>query len=161
MLRVSRFLPRLDHGVSILVRPLEYCLRTCETNVRFASNDSQVLAALSVSLGSMVVGYSSSYTSPGLVSMRDNSTATFEVTKEIVSTKPLLLTNIYRAYGGEILFKRTASARGLRNVECTDGTGPNVILLILLILLSGERIGNETRLFSNIFRPRERSALSR
>ncbi|XP_054005679.1 facilitated trehalose transporter Tret1-like isoform X1 [Hylaeus anthracinus] len=43
----------------------------------------QVLAALSVSMGSMVVGYSSSFTSPGLVSMRDNATATFEVTKEI------------------------------------------------------------------------------
>ncbi|KOX76211.1 Facilitated trehalose transporter Tret1 [Melipona quadrifasciata] len=47
--------------------------------MRFAN---QVLAALSVSMGSMVVGYSSSYTSPGLVSMRDNATATFEVTKE-------------------------------------------------------------------------------
>ncbi|XP_068974263.1 facilitated trehalose transporter Tret1-like isoform X2 [Bombus flavifrons] len=43
---------------------------------------NQVLAALSVSMCSMVVGYSSSYTSPGLVSMRDNATATFEVTKE-------------------------------------------------------------------------------
>ncbi|XP_068974265.1 facilitated trehalose transporter Tret1-like isoform X3 [Bombus flavifrons] len=43
---------------------------------------TQVLAALSVSMCSMVVGYSSSYTSPGLVSMRDNATATFEVTKE-------------------------------------------------------------------------------
>ncbi|XP_015435420.1 PREDICTED: facilitated trehalose transporter Tret1 [Dufourea novaeangliae] len=43
---------------------------------------SQVLAALSVSLGSMVVGYASSYTSPGLVSMRDNATHTFVVTKE-------------------------------------------------------------------------------
>ncbi|XP_043516632.1 facilitated trehalose transporter Tret1-like isoform X1 [Frieseomelitta varia] len=46
--------------------------------MRFAN---QVLAALSVSMGSMVVGYSSSYTSPGLVSMQKNST--FEVTKEI------------------------------------------------------------------------------
>nr|XP_012151512.1 PREDICTED: facilitated trehalose transporter Tret1-like isoform X1 [Megachile rotundata] len=44
---------------------------------------SQVLAALSVSLGSMVVGYSSSYTSPGLVSMQNNATTSFEVTKEI------------------------------------------------------------------------------
>ncbi|KAG7201532.1 hypothetical protein KM043_004283 [Ampulex compressa] len=48
--------------------------------MRFAN---QVLAALSVSLGSMVVGYSSSYTSPGLVSMQDNATATFEVTEHI------------------------------------------------------------------------------
>ncbi|XP_034173018.2 trehalose transporter 1 isoform X1 [Osmia lignaria lignaria] len=43
---------------------------------------SQVLAALSVSLGSMVVGYASSYTSPGLVSMQNNATTSFEVTKE-------------------------------------------------------------------------------
>ncbi|XP_076246155.1 trehalose transporter 1 isoform X2 [Calliopsis andreniformis] len=50
------------------------------SSMRFAS---QVLAALSVSLGSMVVGYSSSYTSPALVSMMDNATATFEVTKEM------------------------------------------------------------------------------
>ncbi|XP_076751374.1 trehalose transporter 1 isoform X2 [Xylocopa sonorina] len=49
------------------------------SRMRYAS---QVLAALSVSLGSMVVGYSSSYTSPGLVSMQDNATATFEVTRE-------------------------------------------------------------------------------
>lgn len=42
---------------------------------------TQVLASLSVSLGSMVVGYSSSYTSPALVSMQSN--ATFEVTKQI------------------------------------------------------------------------------
>lgn len=43
---------------------------------------SQVLAALSVSLGSMVVGFASAYTSPALVSMRDNATATFEVTDQ-------------------------------------------------------------------------------
>ncbi|XP_076280288.1 trehalose transporter 1 isoform X2 [Lasioglossum baleicum] len=45
----------------------------------------QVLAALSVSLGSMVVGYSTAYTSPALVSMRDNATATFEVTDQMGS----------------------------------------------------------------------------
>ncbi|XP_014469889.1 PREDICTED: facilitated trehalose transporter Tret1 isoform X2 [Dinoponera quadriceps] len=44
---------------------------------------TQVLTALSVSLGSMVIGYSSSYTSPGLVSMRDNSTTSFEVSKQM------------------------------------------------------------------------------
>ncbi|XP_028048848.1 facilitated trehalose transporter Tret1 isoform X2 [Monomorium pharaonis] len=44
---------------------------------------TQILAALSVSLGSMQVGYSSSYTSPALVSMRDNTTAGFEVTKHM------------------------------------------------------------------------------
>nr|XP_033341234.1 facilitated trehalose transporter Tret1-like isoform X1 [Megalopta genalis] len=46
---------------------------------------TQVLAALTVSLGSMVVGYSSAYTSPALVSMRDNATATFEVTDQMES----------------------------------------------------------------------------
>ncbi|XP_078049843.1 trehalose transporter 1 isoform X1 [Augochlora pura] len=46
---------------------------------------TQVLAALTVSLGSMVVGYSSAYTSPALVSMRDNATATFEVTDQMGS----------------------------------------------------------------------------
>ena len=48
--------------------------------MRFAS---QVVAALSVSMGSMVVGYASSFTSPGLVSMRNNATSSFDVTKEI------------------------------------------------------------------------------
>ncbi|KAL0102770.1 hypothetical protein PUN28_018220 [Cardiocondyla obscurior] len=43
---------------------------------------TQILAALTVSLGSMQVGYSSSYTSPALVSMRSNST-NFEVTKQM------------------------------------------------------------------------------
>ncbi|XP_029168642.1 facilitated trehalose transporter Tret1-like isoform X3 [Nylanderia fulva] len=44
---------------------------------------TQVLAALSVSLGSMQIGFASSYTSPALVSMRDNSTTDFEVTKHM------------------------------------------------------------------------------
>lgn len=44
---------------------------------------TQVIAALSLSLGSMVVGYSTSYTSPGLVSMRADNTTSFEVTKDM------------------------------------------------------------------------------
>ncbi|CAL1687683.1 unnamed protein product [Lasius platythorax] len=44
---------------------------------------TQILAALSVSLGSMQIGYASSYTSPALVSMRDNTTTSFEVTKQM------------------------------------------------------------------------------
>lgn len=44
----------------------------------------QVLAALSVSLGSMVVGYASSYTSPALVSMSKDED--FELNKQMVST---------------------------------------------------------------------------
>ncbi|KAL6266492.1 hypothetical protein P5V15_003341 [Pogonomyrmex californicus] len=48
--------------------------------LRFAA---QILAALSVSLGSMQIGYASSYTSPALVSMRDNATTDFEVTKQM------------------------------------------------------------------------------
>ncbi|XP_029168640.1 facilitated trehalose transporter Tret1-like isoform X1 [Nylanderia fulva] len=50
------------------------------SSMRFAT---QVLAALSVSLGSMQIGFASSYTSPALVSMRDNSTTDFEVTKHM------------------------------------------------------------------------------
>lgn len=71
-----------------------------------------MLAALSVSMGSMVVGYSSSYTSPGLVSMQDNSTTTFEVTKEIVSRNNTALhaKNVF-----EIVFKQTCLARTWRN----------------------------------------------
>lgn len=40
----------------------------------------QVLAALSVSLGSMVVGFSSAYTSPALVSMTDRNVTSFDIT---------------------------------------------------------------------------------
>lgn len=45
----------------------------------------KVLAALSVSLGSMVVGFSSAYTSPALVSMKDRNITSFEVTDQSVS----------------------------------------------------------------------------
>jgi hypothetical protein len=45
----------------------------------------QVLAAISVSLGSMIVGFSSGYTSPALVKMQeDNSTLT--ISPQEVST---------------------------------------------------------------------------
>ncbi|XP_037951628.1 facilitated trehalose transporter Tret1 isoform X1 [Teleopsis dalmanni] len=43
---------------------------------------TQVLAALSVSLGSLVVGFSSAYTSPALVSMTNRNITSFEVTPE-------------------------------------------------------------------------------
>ncbi|XP_049542411.1 facilitated trehalose transporter Tret1 isoform X1 [Anopheles darlingi] len=43
---------------------------------------TQVLAALSVSLGSMVVGFSSAYTSPALVSMQNRNITSFEVTDQ-------------------------------------------------------------------------------
>uniref|UniRef100_U5EJ99 Facilitated trehalose transporter Tret1 n=1 Tax=Corethrella appendiculata TaxID=1370023 RepID=U5EJ99_9DIPT len=46
---------------------------------------SQVLAALSVSLGSMVVGFSSAYTSPALVSMTDRNITSFDVTVQEAS----------------------------------------------------------------------------
>lgn len=46
----------------------------------------KVLAALSVSLGSMVVGFSSAYTSPALVSMKDRNITSFEVTDQSVSS---------------------------------------------------------------------------
>ncbi|XP_029672765.1 facilitated trehalose transporter Tret1-like isoform X2 [Formica exsecta] len=44
---------------------------------------SQILAAFAVSVGSMQIGYSLSYTSPALVSMRDNTTTSFEVTPQM------------------------------------------------------------------------------
>ncbi|CAD1478513.1 unnamed protein product, partial [Heterotrigona itama] len=87
--------------------------------MRFAS---QVLAALSVSMGSMVVGYSSSYTSPGLVSMRDNSTTTFEVTKEIPVARASS-TSVE-----EILFWPP---------RCRSSQVPCPLLLLLLPLLVG------------------------
>uniref|UniRef100_A0A182Q863 Facilitated trehalose transporter Tret1 n=1 Tax=Anopheles farauti TaxID=69004 RepID=A0A182Q863_9DIPT len=46
---------------------------------------TQVLAALTVSLGSMVVGFSSAYTSPALVSMKDRNITSFEVTDQASS----------------------------------------------------------------------------
>jgi len=45
----------------------------------------QVLAALSVSLGSLVVGFASAYTSPALVSMTNQTLTSFEVTPQAVS----------------------------------------------------------------------------
>lgn len=47
----------------------------------------QVLAALSVSLGSLVVGFISAYTSPALVSMTNPNITDFTVTPQAVSTK--------------------------------------------------------------------------
>ncbi|XP_055389753.1 facilitated trehalose transporter Tret1-like [Condylostylus longicornis] len=49
------------------------------------STISQVIAALSVSLGSMVVGFASAYTSPALVSMLDRSVTSFDVTLQQAS----------------------------------------------------------------------------
>uniref|UniRef100_A0A1A9ZNK4 Major facilitator superfamily (MFS) profile domain-containing protein n=1 Tax=Glossina pallidipes TaxID=7398 RepID=A0A1A9ZNK4_GLOPL len=43
---------------------------------------TQVLAAFSVSLGSLVVGFSSAYTSPALVSMTDRNVTSFLVTEQ-------------------------------------------------------------------------------
>ncbi|XP_011861733.1 PREDICTED: facilitated trehalose transporter Tret1-like isoform X2 [Vollenhovia emeryi] len=60
--------------------PSEFQKESKPSWLRFAA---QILAALSVSLGSMQVGYASSYTSPALVSMRDNATTSFEVTKHM------------------------------------------------------------------------------
>ncbi|XP_026842496.1 facilitated trehalose transporter Tret1 isoform X1 [Drosophila persimilis] len=46
---------------------------------------TQVLAALSVSLGSLVVGFVSAYTSPALVSMTNRNMTSFEVTPQAAS----------------------------------------------------------------------------
>lgn len=50
-----------------------------------SKNRSQVLAALSVSLGSLVVGFSSGYTSPAIPSMKDPHYKTFSMSIEEVS----------------------------------------------------------------------------
>ncbi|XP_014087057.2 facilitated trehalose transporter Tret1 isoform X1 [Bactrocera oleae] len=46
---------------------------------------TQLLAALSVSMGSLVVGFSSAYTSPALVSMTDRNSTDFDVTPQAAS----------------------------------------------------------------------------
>ncbi|XP_054736658.1 facilitated trehalose transporter Tret1 isoform X2 [Anastrepha obliqua] len=64
-----------------------------DQNVKFDINENckpiylwtQVLAALSVSLGSLVVGFSSAYTSPALVSMTDRNYTDFDVTAQAAS----------------------------------------------------------------------------
>ncbi|EAT32796.1 AAEL014972-PA [Aedes aegypti] len=72
-----KLLMRADTHVSFTV-PAEEPVAKCTF--------SQVLAALSVSLGSMVVGFSSAYTSPALVSMKDRNITSFEVTDQSVSS---------------------------------------------------------------------------
>lgn len=113
----------------------------------------------------MVVGYSSSYTSPGLVSMRDNSTAMFEVTKETVSTcyrfTPGKLSALVAAAqiiptrlspGVRIVFKQTCLARGSRNLEYSAGTRNSVIRIPGLSenRAKARRSVNQARLFSNV-----------
>lgn len=56
---------------------------------------SQVLAALSVSMGSMVVGFASAYTSPALVSMTNSNLTSFEISKQEVSISFLYSINLY------------------------------------------------------------------
>ncbi|XP_050096987.1 facilitated trehalose transporter Tret1 isoform X2 [Anopheles aquasalis] len=68
-----KILMRADTHVSFSV-PAEEPVAKCTV--------SQVLAALSVSLGSMVVGFSSAYTSPALVSMQNRNITAFEVTSQ-------------------------------------------------------------------------------
>ncbi|XP_049877878.1 facilitated trehalose transporter Tret1-like [Pectinophora gossypiella] len=70
-----KILMRADTHYSIAVRSSEYD----EPKYTF----SQVLAAIAVSLGSMIVGFSSAYTSPALVTMENSTTIT--VTKEQAS----------------------------------------------------------------------------
>ncbi|XP_058125935.1 facilitated trehalose transporter Tret1 [Anopheles ziemanni] len=68
-----KILMRADTHVSFVV-PIEEPVAKCTL--------SQVLAALTVSLGSLVVGFSSAYTSPALVSMENRNITSFEVTKQ-------------------------------------------------------------------------------
>ncbi|XP_015587165.1 facilitated trehalose transporter Tret1 isoform X2 [Cephus cinctus] len=56
-----------------------------ETKPEKAGYGAQVLAALSVSLGSMVVGFSSSYTSPALISMYNDTNTPLHLNAQIES----------------------------------------------------------------------------
>lgn len=51
---------------------LDIQLVISETNIEIPFSKRQILAALSVSIGSMVVGFASAYTSPALVTMRED-----------------------------------------------------------------------------------------
>lgn len=112
-------------------------------------------------MGSMVVGYSSSYTSPGLVSMRDNATATFEVTKEIVSRNHCYTRRYYSKANqaslvDEIVFKQTCLARRWRNLEYSGemrGTRCYPNSLLIRTPSQGRAIGIIRHVcFRNIFR---------
>jgi hypothetical protein len=60
----------------------------------------QVMAALSVSLGSMVVGFASAYTSPALVSMAEpNST----VQPDLQEVRPLCLHALVLRYASHFV----------------------------------------------------------
>ncbi|XP_067631035.1 facilitated trehalose transporter Tret1 isoform X2 [Eurosta solidaginis] len=72
--------------MKILVRADTFTSYTVPENQPKPHNiHHQVLAALSVSLGSLVVGFSSAYTSPALVSMTDRNYTNFDVTPQEAS----------------------------------------------------------------------------
>lgn len=72
-----KLLMRADTHVSFSFVPAEEPKAKCTT--------SQILAAIAVSMGSMVVGYSSAYTSPALVSMQDRNITSFSVSEQEAS----------------------------------------------------------------------------
>lgn len=55
------------------------------SDLMLSHHRSQVLAALSVSLGSLVVGFSSGYTSPAIPSMKDKHFKAFGMSIEQVN----------------------------------------------------------------------------
>lgn len=73
---------------------IQFMYRTRQLYISIVCN-SQVLAALSVSLGSLVVGFSSGYTSPALPSMKNPNITDFVVTETAVGV--CLIRNIFFA----------------------------------------------------------------
>ncbi|KAK0090903.1 hypothetical protein PV325_000069 [Microctonus aethiopoides] len=111
---------------------------------------SQVLAALSVSLGSMVVGFSCSYTSPALVSMRNVNITSYEVDDQIaswiVSIMPLsaLIGGIAGGPFIEYLGRRNtilATAFPFIGAWLFIAMAPNIWLILIGRALSGFCVG--------------------
>lgn len=77
---------------SQIVRCAPFVQRVSTSGIRsdlmLSDQRSQVLAALSVSLGSLVVGFTSGYTSPAIPSMKDPHYKTFSMSIEQVITTP-------------------------------------------------------------------------
>lgn len=88
-------------------------------------------------MASLMIGYSTSYTSPALVSMQDNTTATFEVTMDMVSRKvqKWICEKKKRSFFSivdKIIFKQTCFARMSDNLEHFGETKDNVIWILFL-----------------------------
>lgn len=99
-----------------------------------------MLAALTVSLGSMVVGFSSAYTSPALVSMQDRNITSFDISDQEVSGKFSQIIDFLRANSSDCcklllramkIESQFATFDGL-SLDCLICRQINFIVLILL-----------------------------